>query len=182
MARASEKQVHNALSVKQHEGDVCVYQADGKVRRIVHAALVLFLPSSFIIAVGYYIYAGQGFSREIFLVIVVLGSLLSIALACHAWLTSHVSDRPVEVIAWNRHGELIRLWDQSVDAGVCKLVRSRTEVDDTISGRGVYAFVYECECEKDGQTEVIELFWSRSPCGWKLKRVGKMLGFPVHGL
>ncbi len=182
MAHASEKQVHNALSVKQHEGDVCVYQSDGRASRVTRTIVLLFVIAGFMNGMGYILYSGQVVPREVFFVILVLGNFLAIALAFHEWFRNPVSDRPVEVMVWNRHGELIRLWGHSVDAGVCTRIRSRTEVDDTTSGRGVYAFVYESECEKDGQTEVIELFWSRSPCGWKLKRVGKMLGFPVQGL
>jgi len=158
-----------------------IIESDGRTPRLVQTVAVLVFPSSLSIVIGLSLYY-DGMSRVLFIITIVSGIALSVGLAFYAWKFSPVLHQPREIMAWNQDGKLIRLWGEPVDVGVCRVIRSRPEVHDTISGHGVYTFVYECECEKDGQVLTIELFWCQWPCGWKLKRAGKLLGFPVHGL
>jgi len=175
------QELTTGLVVRTTPADVRIVESDGKRLRLVQTIALLVLPSTFLFVVGYVLYR-HGLSKEMFIATVAFGAALSVGLSFFAWKSLPVLHQPREIIVWNRRGELVRLWGEPVELSACRLVRSRTAVHDTISGHGVYAFVYECECVKDGQAEVIELFWSHLPCGWKLKRAGKVLGFPVHGL
>lgn len=150
-------ELHTGLVTRLTDREVCLVESDGKTFRLIQCLALLLLPSGFMSTVAYILYAG-GAPLVLFVAATTFGVLLSFSLFIHAWRTLPVLQNPREIVAWNRDGELLRLWGRPTTAGMCKHIRSTPLVEDTASTHGLYSFAYACECENDHDTTVVPLF------------------------